>query len=253
MNDGCIQIPLFDNSVKAKPDPSQAGFGWRRCQPKLTLHALATRLLMASLLPWPWSLTRSGAFFMQGALMKQGFFFGLLATLFVMNSAWAQMQIVDQGKQVQVGRYTTQGTVPPPELVNPLAVYAQLNFPRQTVQTVGQALDYALMRTGYRLVDPTALSEQARRFLGLPLPESQRQLGPFPVDAILTTLLGTAWHLLQDPITRQVWFELPASLSEMAPAEIAPEVAAAVEDKATIRPPHRWLAPANPEENLSVN
>jgi conjugative transfer region protein (TIGR03748 family) len=190
---------------------------------------------------------------MQGASMKQGFFFGLLATAFVMNSAWAQTQIVDQGKQVQVGRYTTQGTVPPPELVNPLAVYAQLNFPRQTVQTVGQALDYTLMRTGYRLVDSTALSEQARRFLGLPLPESQRQLGPFPVEAILTTLLGTSWRLLQDPITRQVWFELPASLSEMAPTEAAPKVAAAVEDKVIKRPPHRWMAPANPEENLLVN
>jgi type IV pili sensor histidine kinase/response regulator len=184
---------------------------------------------------------------MQGASMKQGFFFGLLATIFAVNSAWAQPQLVDNGAQVQIGRYTTQGTVPPPELVNPLSVYAQLNFPRQTVQTVGQALDYTLMRTGYRLVERSVLSDQARGFLELTLPESQRQVGPYPVQAILTTLLGTSWRLKQDPITRQVWFELPAQPIAKASEETKPEGAATANDKA-VKTPARWHKPAKPED-----
>lgn len=190
---------------------------------------------------------------MQGASMKQGFFVGLITTIFAMNSAWAQPTLVDNGAQVQIGRYTTQGIVPPTELVNPLSVYAQLNFPRQTVQTVGQALDYTLMRTGYRLVNPSALSEQARRFLDLSLPESQRQVGPYQVQAILTTLLGTSWRLMQDPITRQVWFELPAQPTEKAQAETKPNAVAITDEEEVKTPASKLTKPVTPENNIFAN
>lgn len=158
--------------------------------------------------------------------MKQGFFLGLIAMVMMGQAAWAQTRLVDGGEQLQVGRYTTQSAQPPAELSDPLSVYAQLNFPRQAVATVGQALDYTLMRTGYRLVDIEALGDRARRFLSLPLPESQRRVGPYSVKTILEILLGSAWTLKTDPISRQVWFELdavePASPSA-SPANVAPK------------------------------
>src|SRR5690606_15968085 len=85
---------------------------------------------------------------------------------------------------------------------------AQLSYPRQAVESVGAALNYTLMRTGYRLVENDALTPSARAFLQLPLPESQRRMGPYQVRTILATLLGPAWALHIDPVTRQVWFSL---------------------------------------------
>jgi len=161
---------------------------------------------------------------MQGVSMKHGFFLGLIAMVLAVPTTWAQTRLVAGGDQVQVGRYTTQSAQPPAELAEPLSVYAQLNFPRQTVATVGQALDYTLMRTGYRLVNVDQLSERARRFLTLPLPESQRRVGPYAVKTILETLLGTAWTLRSDPISRQVWFEL----EEIEPTPAATPPAAAI-------------------------
>lgn len=161
--------------------------------------------------------------------MKQGFFFGLIAMVMMVPSVWAQTRETAGTDQVQVGRYTTQSAQPTAELAEPLSVNAQLNFPRQTVSTVGQALDYTLIRTGYRMVDPMALSDQARSFLNLPLPESQRRMGPYPVRTILQILLSKTWSLKTDAISRQVWFELADTTS----AASAPVVARTVSREPT--------------------
>ena len=86
--------------------------------------------------------------------------------------------VTPDGSLVQVGRYTTQAGAPTESLSDPLSVYAQLSYPRQTVNTVGEALAHTLVRTGFRLVPAEALEEAARNFLALPLPESQRRMGP---------------------------------------------------------------------------
>ena len=86
-------------------------------------------------------------------------------------------RIVDEG-QMQVGRYTTTVAAPPEAAARPLDVYVQLSYPRQTVQTVGDAVRHTLLRTGRRLVEPSALAPQAAHLLNLPQPESQRDVGP---------------------------------------------------------------------------
>ncbi|MFC7410329.1 hypothetical protein [Hydrogenophaga atypica] len=142
------------------------------------------------------------------SLQRQGLV-GTLA-LVIASGAFAQTKLVDGGTQVQVGRYTTQAARPAPGLQEPLEVYAQLRFPRSTVRSVGDAIQHTLMRTGYQLLSTDLLSEEARHFLTLPLPESQRELGPFEVKEILQVILGKAWRLQQDPVKRLVWFELAA-------------------------------------------
>lgn len=129
----------------------------------------------------------------------------------------AELQRVDDepdegaGAQTQIGRYTSQDAVPPDSAAEPLAVYARINFPRSTVRSVGDAIRHVLLRTGYRLVDEAKLGEYARDFLALPLPEHQRSVGPYQVRTILHTLLGPAWQLQRDPITRDVWFTVSES------------------------------------------
>jgi type IV pili sensor histidine kinase/response regulator len=78
-------------------------------------------------------------------------------------------------------------------LIEPINAVASLTFPRQTVRTIRQAVDFTLMRSGYRF-EGGALDDGMRQFLDLPLPESQRQIGPYPVSTILSVLMGSAWQ-----------------------------------------------------------
>lgn len=90
-------------------------------------------------------------------------FFASMALL-AMASAQATPQLVDGNKRLQLGRYTTAEAQPQPHLNEPLALVAQLTFPREQVTTVGEAIEYTLLRTGYALVDSQSLTSDARRF-----------------------------------------------------------------------------------------
>lgn len=141
---------------------------------------------------------------------------------------------------MQVGRYTTASAEPAAEVSDPLAVQARLTYPRQTVRSVGDAIDHTLLRTGWRLVSPSALEPDAARFLHLPLPESQRTLGPYRVRTILNVLLGSTWQWHEDPVQRLVWFtraeaprrtatatrQTPAPVQDRQGAPVLPEPSA---------------------------
>lgn len=113
----------------------------------------------------------------------------------------------DNGSQVRIGQYTTQSVKPSVDVVQPLEVFVQLNFPRQSVKTIGDAVQYTLMRTGWSL-DTATLAPQALEFLALPLPESQRTLDTYRVRDVLQTLMGTTWLWQEDPVRRSLWFVL---------------------------------------------
>jgi conjugative transfer region protein (TIGR03748 family) len=112
--------------------------------------------------------------------------------------------LVDGGSTVVLGRYSTAPAEPPPELARPLEVVASLSFPRQTVRSIGEAVQHLLTRSGYRLAVPPDEGGAVARFLALPLPESQRQLGPYRVRSLLGILLGSAWAWQGDPMTREI-------------------------------------------------
>lgn len=119
---------------------------------------------------------------------------------------FAQGTVLDKG-QVQLNRYTTQLSVPEDNAANPLEVFARITYPRTTVTSIGDALRHTLLRTGYSLAD-SELSSYEAKFLNLPLPESQRTLGTFKVKDILKVLVGSAWELRQDDVSRQVSLSL---------------------------------------------
>lgn len=136
---------------------------------------------------------------------------GLLAVPFAVLGTQTQAQqagdVYDKGSQVRIGQYSTQASTPLDSVSDPLAVFVQLNFPRQGVSTIDQAIQYTLMRTGWRL-DMSSLHPDAAQFLSLPLPESQRSIGTFRVRDVLAALLGSTWHWHEDPVRRRLWFTL---------------------------------------------
>ncbi|RMX08156.1 hypothetical protein D8I35_03300 [Corticibacter populi] len=136
--------------------------------------------------------------------------------------------------QQRVSRYTTAESRPDAGVVEPLQAVVQITYPRD-VRTIEAALDYTLMRSGYSLALPTTVEQQ--RFRGLPLPESQRTLGPYTVEQILHTLLGTEWQLVINAPQRVVGFveppspigsaSLPTPLPAVAPVAAVPVPASA--------------------------
>ncbi len=89
---------------------------------------------------------------------------------------------------------------------HPLQVtVTQVRFP-QEVANVGEALQYLLTRSGYRLDEQR--SPWARAILmPQPLPEVQRDLGPIPLAEALGVLAGSAWRLKVNPLYRTVIIE----------------------------------------------
>ncbi|GKS95611.1 hypothetical protein [Acidovorax sp. SUPP2825] len=165
----------------------------------------------------------------------------------------ANAQVVGDGS-VRIGRYSTQQAAPVASASDPLTVFATITFPRQQVRTVGDAVRHTLLRTGWQLVDVAALSPEAARFLALPLPESQRVLGPYRVQDILDLLLGTTWQWHHDPVQRRLWFTVTpayAQLTQASPAEASAGAASqAVADRDARSAPGVPLdtAPANAKE-----
>ncbi|KQP14761.1 hypothetical protein [Pseudorhodoferax sp. Leaf267] len=117
--------------------------------------------------------------------------------------------------EIVLGRYTTAASRPPADLGRPLDVVVSLSFPRSTVSTVGDALQHTLLRSGYRL-SQADMDKLAINFLALPLPESQRQVGPYAVHAVLGLLVGPVWTWHSDDQRRTVWF----SASDVNPSVV---------------------------------
>lgn len=142
-------------------------------------------------------------------------------------AAQAPFVRTDNGRSVVLGRYSTASSEPPSDLVEPIETVISLNFPRQTVRSIREAVDYTLMRSGYRL-DENSLNDAARQFLELPLPESQRQVGPYPVSAVLTVLMGSAWRAEVNRADRTVsialkpGYAMAAAKPAAAPAPASP-------------------------------
>lgn len=120
--------------------------------------------------------------------------------------------------EVRVNRYTSVLSEPTVSEVLPLQSVIHISYPRD-VRSVGQALDYTLLRSGYRL--GTASSAEQSLFRDLALPESQRVLGPYTVERVLQTLIGSEWQLTVNHPARVVSFVALAP-GQGAPSPLAP-------------------------------
>lgn len=123
---------------------------------------------------------------------------------------------------MQVARYSVMPPTATPAQADLMAVVVNIKFPQQVV-TVGEALDFLLRRSGYRLVDTD--SPAMTILQGLPLPAVHRQLGPLTLNNALMTLAGSAYRLFIDPLHRTLsfnaWQPLPTAVSTESSRQIS--------------------------------
>ncbi len=120
--------------------------------------------------------------------------------------------------RLRVGRYSQLASVPKPGQANPLQTIISLFFPSQ-IRTVGAALNHVLARSGWALASTQASDPTIPDLMSLPLPESQRSLGPIALFDALAILCGEAYVIVVDPVNRLVSCELRAPYSSLARVE----------------------------------
>lgn len=148
--------------------------------------------------------------------------------------------------ETQVGRYTTTIGGPTEADANSMAVIATVHFPRQVVRSVGDAVRYVLIRTGYQLAEEAALDARVKAVFALSLPDNQRVLGPYRVDTMLRVLMGSAYTLAADPASRTVTYVVATPSGALVGA--ASVASSAAPTRAV--PPASSQAPAAPEKPL---
>jgi len=104
---------------------------------------------------------------------------------------------------VRYGRYTLVELVPEAAQQDLLLQVIDVSMPATLPATVGDALRYVLLRSGYTLceADPDAAALHH-----LPLPAAHLRLGPLFLRDALLTLAGPAWELHVDDVARRVCF-----------------------------------------------
>ncbi|MGL6077184.1 PilL N-terminal domain-containing protein [Methyloversatilis discipulorum] len=105
------------------------------------------------------------------------------------------------------GRYTLVELTPEAAQHDLLLQVIDVSVPPTLPATVGEALRYVLLRSGYTLCET---DPEATTLYGLPLPAAHLQLGPLFLRDALLTLAGPAWELQVDDTARQVCFVHPS-------------------------------------------
>lgn len=108
----------------------------------------------------------------------------------------------------QVNRYATVDNKPLVAQINPLLAVQQVHFP-QEVKTVGQAMQWWLQYSGFKLAAQEKQPDSLQKVMNQPLPQIDRNLGPLMVKDGLEVLAGQlVFTLVSDPLLREVNFKL---------------------------------------------
>lgn len=141
---------------------------------------------------------------------------------------------------VRQGRYTLVELVPSAAQRDLMQQVVDITMPSTSDTTVGDALGYVLLRSGYRVCD----SADTSALYALPLPAVHLHLGPLMLRDALQALAGPAWDLSIDEANRQVCFNRHGSPAPGGPA-VAPAQSAALpadirSDPAPLDGLHAW-------------
>lgn len=116
---------------------------------------------------------------------------------------------VQAANVTQINRYATVDNKPLRAQINPLLAVQQVHFP-QSVQTVGQAMNYWLQYSGYSLVKVEKQPLSLQAVMQQRLPQVDRNLGPLMIKDGLEVLVAgqEVFTLTQNPLLREVNFKL---------------------------------------------
>jgi conjugative transfer region protein (TIGR03748 family) len=104
------------------------------------------------------------------------------------------------------GRYTLVEISPAVGQVDLMQQIVDVSMPPTLVASVGDALRFVLLRSGFVLCDSPGIGILNT----LPLPAADFHLGPLALESALRILAGPGWKLEVNELTRRVCF-LPAS------------------------------------------
>jgi conjugative transfer region protein (TIGR03748 family) len=117
------------------------------------------------------------------------------------------------------GRYTLVELAPEAAQRDLLLQVIDVSMPATLPATVGDALRYVLLRSGYRLC---ANDAQASTLYQFPLPAAHLRLGPITLREALLTLAGPAWDLRIDDTARRVCFAQRVDDGSLSPFDSVP-------------------------------
>ena len=103
---------------------------------------------------------------------------------------------------VRYSRYTLIEISPEEAQADLLQQIVDVTMPSALTSTVGDALRYVLLRSGYQLCD----GDDSRPFETFPLPAAHIHLGPMTLRNVLQLLVGPAWLLEVDDLGRRICF-----------------------------------------------
>lgn len=131
---------------------------------------------------------------------------------------------------VRYGRYTLVELVPEVPQRDLMRQVIDVSIPSDASASVGDAMRYVLLHSGYRLCDATVGTQV---LFTSPLPAAHRRLGPLLLRDALLILAGPAWDLSVDDSNREVCLHhhrRPAAGASGAPTPDEPPEPVRAED-----------------------
>jgi len=108
--------------------------------------------------------------------------------------------------QIRVGRYSNADAVNTRQQENLLEVVIDTEIPSRA-KTVGEAMEFLLMRSGFSLAAPSKQGMHVKQLMSKPLPHSHRKIGPVMLKDALMMLVGKAYWMKVDPVHRLIAFD----------------------------------------------
>lgn len=134
----------------------------------------------------------------------------LVCSLFVAlssNSVLASKQPLEASNvAVQVDRYSVMVVGPTAGQLDLLAVTSPVVIPND-IKTIGDALEWLLRDSGYRLASEPVMTSDTKKMLELPLPAVHRRFESMSLKTAVALMVGPAFHIVQDPVHRLIAFE----------------------------------------------
>ncbi len=132
---------------------------------------------------------------------------GLLMLIMLITGKVMAHSSVQADAYLMVDRYVSVSTKPSDIQTDLLSVLVTFKFGTD-VQTVGAAMQQLLINSGYRLADLRTSDPNLPVLLDAQLPQVHRSIGPITLRDALTTLAGSSWVMVTDPVHRLITFDL---------------------------------------------
>ncbi|WP_084585273.1 PFGI-1 class ICE element type IV pilus protein PilL2 [Paraburkholderia ginsengisoli] len=160
--------------------------------------------------------------------------------------AWAPEATTERTTSIPVirsGRYTLVELGADAGQHDLLQQVVDITMPGAVSATIGDALRYLLLRSGYRLCEDASAGPP----YALPLPAVDLRLGPMTLREALQTLAGPAWQLQSDDSTRTICFAR-ADAAGVTPSSTAPASVPSAASAPAIPAPVVQAAPLSTKE-----